>query len=324
MGHIDPLCALEYQRKWRAANRERKRSYDRASRARWSAEKLAERLAYVREWKRNNRLRARSQPSNSNLARRQCDARYRDKNRALLREKDRLRGAIERPVLSLRYRRWARNNPGIVARIRHLRRARIAGSGGIGVTASEWSAILNLYGHKCAYCGTTNHRLTRDHVIPISRGGRDESSNVVPACRSCNSRKHAKLIFPKLIRENLRPDWSRETGNLFPEISGGTGQLGAESNPQSDAPDGSATSAPGPAKQARPKGRGKRARKGDAAAIPVGNGGGIVLESIDIGNERRGDARSDSKRNRKVTLGARGAKASRSQSGVQGRGIAES
>ena len=43
----------------------------------------------------------------------------------------------------------------------------------------------------CMYCG--NHHkgmaLTRDHVIPMSRGGADRWSNVVTACRSCNTRK---------------------------------------------------------------------------------------------------------------------------------------
>lgn len=46
-------------------------------------------------------------------------------------------------------------------------------------------------GHLCLYCG---HRfmtseLTRDHVTPISQGGRDRWTNVVTACRRCNNHK---------------------------------------------------------------------------------------------------------------------------------------
>jgi hypothetical protein len=43
----------------------------------------------------------------------------------------------------------------------------------------------------CAYCGGDFPvaRLTRDHVTPFSRGGRDTWMNVVTACRSCNERK---------------------------------------------------------------------------------------------------------------------------------------
>lgn len=46
----------------------------------------------------------------------------------------------------------------------------------------------------CAYCGTLfgKDSLTRDHVMPISRGGQDEWTNVVTACGRCNSHKAAK------------------------------------------------------------------------------------------------------------------------------------
>ncbi len=44
----------------------------------------------------------------------------------------------------------------------------------------------------CLYCGQpfSTGELTRDHVIPVSRGGVDSWSNVVSACRSCNQRKN--------------------------------------------------------------------------------------------------------------------------------------
>ena len=43
----------------------------------------------------------------------------------------------------------------------------------------------------CLYCGKQfqDSLLTRDHVIPISRGGKDRWGNVVTACRTCNTRK---------------------------------------------------------------------------------------------------------------------------------------
>lgn len=43
----------------------------------------------------------------------------------------------------------------------------------------------------CAYCikEFPAQRLTRDHVIPVSQGGRDAWMNVVTACRSCNQTK---------------------------------------------------------------------------------------------------------------------------------------
>lgn len=45
--------------------------------------------------------------------------------------------------------------------------------------------------HVCAYCGGEFNflRLTRDHITPVSRGGRDTWMNVVTACRHCNGVK---------------------------------------------------------------------------------------------------------------------------------------
>jgi 5-methylcytosine-specific restriction endonuclease McrA len=51
-------------------------------------------------------------------------------------------------------------------------------------------------GRRCLYCGRTEaqvkrarHRLTRDHVMPVSRGGQDEWRNVATACEPCNNLK---------------------------------------------------------------------------------------------------------------------------------------
>jgi 5-methylcytosine-specific restriction endonuclease McrA len=48
----------------------------------------------------------------------------------------------------------------------------------------------------CLYCGTAlpPHLLTRDHVVPLSRGGRDTWENTVAACRPCNHRKDDRLL----------------------------------------------------------------------------------------------------------------------------------
>lgn len=50
--------------------------------------------------------------------------------------------------------------------------------------------------HMCAYCGKIfkELHLTRDHVIPRSRGGLDKWTNVVTACEGCNHQKDAHLL----------------------------------------------------------------------------------------------------------------------------------
>jgi 5-methylcytosine-specific restriction endonuclease McrA len=53
--------------------------------------------------------------------------------------------------------------------------------------------------YRCQYCGRPaselkpREALTRDHVIPMSRGGTNEWTNVVTACSPCNTRKGNRL-----------------------------------------------------------------------------------------------------------------------------------
>jgi 5-methylcytosine-specific restriction endonuclease McrA len=70
------------------------------------------------------------------------------------------------------------------------RRARKAGSPRNDLTMAQWRAIKAHYGHRCVYCGQPSQRVTQDHITPLSKGGAHTVSNVVPACQSCNSRKH--------------------------------------------------------------------------------------------------------------------------------------
>lgn len=48
--------------------------------------------------------------------------------------------------------------------------------------------VLRRDRNRCQYCGATD-RLTLDHVLPRSRGGRDTWENLVTACMPCNNRK---------------------------------------------------------------------------------------------------------------------------------------
>ncbi len=61
------------------------------------------------------------------------------------------------------------------------------------MSARETSELLIL-ARSCAYCGRALVGLNRaiDHLIPLSRGGEHERSNVVIACKSCNSRKKCR------------------------------------------------------------------------------------------------------------------------------------
>lgn len=49
------------------------------------------------------------------------------------------------------------------------------------------------FDHRCAYCGSEGD-LHIEHVHPISKGGIHALSNIVPACQSCNYRKHTSEV----------------------------------------------------------------------------------------------------------------------------------
>lgn len=74
------------------------------------------------------------------------------------------------------------------------------------------AALFARDAHLCLYCGSEFSRpqLTRDHVLPVSRGGRDVWENVVAACFHCNSRKGNRTpqqAGMPLLAVPYRPSW---------------------------------------------------------------------------------------------------------------------
>jgi 5-methylcytosine-specific restriction endonuclease McrA len=69
--------------------------------------------------------------------------------------------------------------------------------------------ILKRDTHTCQYCGRNGgERMTIDHVIPKSLGGRTVWENVVSACRACNLKKGNKSLGEagmRLLRHPIRP-----------------------------------------------------------------------------------------------------------------------
>jgi 5-methylcytosine-specific restriction endonuclease McrA len=57
----------------------------------------------------------------------------------------------------------------------------------------QWEDIKAEFNYSCAYCRRAWYdiegALAQDHVIPIKQGGPYTKENIVPACKSCNSRK---------------------------------------------------------------------------------------------------------------------------------------
>lgn len=64
--------------------------------------------------------------------------------------------------------------------------------------------------HHCQYCGRRYpvSKLSIDHVMPKSRGGKSSWTNVVTACNECNTRKGGRLPHEasmRLLREPKAP-----------------------------------------------------------------------------------------------------------------------
>jgi 5-methylcytosine-specific restriction endonuclease McrA len=87
---------------------------------------------------------------------------------------------------------------------RRQRAAREYGATGT-FTWSEVMRVYLLFDRRCAYCDEVMAvgQIEPDHVVPISRGGANSITNILPACRSCNGDKR------NLLLEDWNPDRAR-------------------------------------------------------------------------------------------------------------------
>ena len=77
-----------------------------------------------------------------------------------------------------------------------------------GVVMSRHN-IFKRDGGKCQYCGT-NKDLTIDHIIPRSKGGKSTWTNLVTACKKCNSKKSdfpLSQLGMKLLKAPIKPSY---------------------------------------------------------------------------------------------------------------------
>lgn len=118
------------------------------------------------EWKRRNPKRVK-----------ELSAKYRENHREELNRKN---------------REYQRTHPEITRGKNHRRRALKVNAKGV-YTSTQWIALCDKYHNRCLYCGKKK-KLTPDHVVPLSKGGRNSIDNIQPLCGPCNSRKHTKTI----------------------------------------------------------------------------------------------------------------------------------
>ncbi len=92
-------------------------------------------------------------------------------------------------------------------RKRSKTRRRAAESGATGTYT--WAEVVGVWialGRTCCYCHepTTLDQIEPDHVVPLSRGGSNSITNIVPACGPCNGSKGALTLVEWQARRLAR------------------------------------------------------------------------------------------------------------------------
>lgn len=91
--------------------------------------------------------------------------------------------------------KWKKRNPEKNRHISNLAQDKARGAIG-SHTLKEWDILKKKYGNACCFCKQQEPeiKLTRDHIIPIEKGGNNYITNIQPLCKSCNSIKGTKLL----------------------------------------------------------------------------------------------------------------------------------
>ena len=77
----------------------------------------------------------------------------------------------------------------------------------------EWAALVDACGGACVKCGRTDLDLSKDHIVPVCKGGSDAIENLQPMCQRCNAVKGGAGS------EDLRPHgWMEEIGKRLPNV----------------------------------------------------------------------------------------------------------
>lgn len=90
-------------------------------------------------------------------------------------------------------RRWKKAHPESSRAYVRRRKALLRGGTG-GHSEAEWVALCAQYGGRCLRCSRTDTKLTRDHIVPVSKGGTDNIDNIQPLCAGCNNKKRTRTI----------------------------------------------------------------------------------------------------------------------------------
>lgn len=194
--HKDVICAKQNAKRSEAPEAGRERARERylankdeilAAQKESYQRRRDEVLARQREYRERNAEAIAAQ--NRTEAGRAKWRRYDAENREARAQKARQRRALDPTGNYLKTKEYVKKKPEAKRHFDATRRARKAGAPG-SFTLIEWECKCLAHGNRCVYCGAGG-KMTRDHDIPLSRGGSHFITNLVPACKRCNCRKRA-------------------------------------------------------------------------------------------------------------------------------------
>ena len=146
------------------------------------------RLEYCRQYRASNRDEISERRRNAyrlNIEKHRIS----NRNNYLKHREERIKAALE----------YQAAHPEVVALSRAKRRAAVK----YRIKVKDHKRLLSRHNGRCAYCGVklcewgreNGNSLQWDHVVPLSRGGVDGVSNLVPSCRDCNLSKSNSTVM---------------------------------------------------------------------------------------------------------------------------------
>lgn len=107
--------------------------------------------------------------------------------------------AANREKVAARISAYTKANPDVLRVKNSNRRALLKKADG-KFTRQQFKELCEQVDYCCAYCYGKFDELTPDHITPLSRGGSNDISNIIPACGPCNYSKQDKTPLEYLTR----------------------------------------------------------------------------------------------------------------------------
>lgn len=163
-----------------------------------------------REWRKNNLEYAQKRENQYNQEHREEKRAYAKKytktHRQIIKEKCKERYEENKDAMQEKSARWRKSNPD-KRRIQHQRRRALKNNAFGDFSKDDLSRLTEAQDGKCLMCGK-KEKLTIDHIVPLSKGGSHEITNIQLLCFSCNSSKKAttkdfrkKTLLQKIFKQ---------------------------------------------------------------------------------------------------------------------------